>query len=469
MTDAEVPPTRAAMGKGFRSLGREHGFVPLEVEGRIPEGLEGTLYKNGPAVFECEGSPYCHWLDGDGAITAVRFAGGAARGAVRVTMTNELREERKAGRMLYGSGFTKGPIWRKRLLARAKNPTNIHVLVWQRRLFAMAEMGLPYELHPDTLETIGRSNLGGVARQATNAHVRLHPNGDIYAIGPYLGMSNALDVLVLPPSGPARRLTSIPLRSPALLIHDFTMSERHLVFIKPPMRVRVAPLMLGIGTPMDALSYHPEEGCQIIVLPLDGGEPIFIQCPAFVQLHQANAFQDGPELLVDVCCYPKFDLGTAFMLDSLRSGAAWVDAPVSSLQRLRIDLTRKEARLEPLWAKNCDFPCTAPSLQGKRARYVWASVTRDHVDRVTRVDLQTGEERECQLEPHEISGEPTFVPRPGGSDEDDGWILTQGWDAKREVGFVAVLDARDPSHILARARFDHHIPLPLHGTFMRGI
>src|SRR6516162_11848368 len=56
-----------AWRRAFRDLPREHGFEPLRVEGRLPEGLRGTLYRTGPSLFSTFGRRYGHWFDGDGA------------------------------------------------------------------------------------------------------------------------------------------------------------------------------------------------------------------------------------------------------------------------------------------------------------------------------------------------------------------------------------------------------------------
>ena len=43
----------------FDTLPDEHDYVVDEIEGRLPEGLAGTLYRNGPAKNEVGGS--CFW------------------------------------------------------------------------------------------------------------------------------------------------------------------------------------------------------------------------------------------------------------------------------------------------------------------------------------------------------------------------------------------------------------------------
>src|SRR4051812_9401970 len=82
------------------NLPREHGFEPLVIEGKLPTDLRGTLYRNGPGLFGQFGQRYSHPFEGDGAVTAVRFDGGKAQGACRVTETEGLKAERAAGKLL---------------------------------------------------------------------------------------------------------------------------------------------------------------------------------------------------------------------------------------------------------------------------------------------------------------------------------------------------------------------------------
>ncbi len=119
---AQTPLTAGALGyrQNLRSLDRSHGFEPLRIEGEIPRDLRGTLYRNGPASFERFGLRYRHWFDGDGAVSAVRFADGRAEGAVRMVAPTGSREEEKRGRALHGGYGTADPGWRPGFLAGAQ-------------------------------------------------------------------------------------------------------------------------------------------------------------------------------------------------------------------------------------------------------------------------------------------------------------------------------------------------------------
>jgi carotenoid cleavage dioxygenase-like enzyme len=61
-------------------------------------------------------------------------------------------------------------------------------------------------------------------------------------------------------------------------------------------------------------------------------------------------------------------------------------------------------------------------------------------------------------------GEPVFVPRPGGTDEDDGAVLSVVLDARAATSYLLVLDARTFEE-RARAIAPHHIPFGFHGMF----
>jgi len=60
-----------------------------------------------------------------------------------------------------------------------------------------------------------------------------------------------------------------------------------------------------------------------------------------------------------------------------------------------------------------------------------------------------------------------FAPRAGANGECDGWVLVLVYDERTHTSHVAVLDAARPDEgPLARAHYDHHVPLTLHGAWV---
>ena len=60
-----------------------------------------------------------------------------------------------------------------------------------------------------------------------------------------------------------------------------------------------------------------------------------------------------------------------------------------------------------------------------------------------------------------------FVPAPGAADETAGWLLTLVHDGRADASYLAVLDAaRLEDGPVARAWFDHAVPITFHGSWL---
>lgn len=474
-------PRRASVPRGWpramANVTREHGFEPLRVEGRIPEELRGTLFRNGPGLVSLLGRPYAHWFDGDGLVAAVRFADGRAEGAVRLADTAGLREERRRGKPYFGAYGTPppGPFNPLRAIRFArgstKNPANTSVLTWNDRLFALCEIGRPFELDPATLTSIGETDLGGVVPRGFSAHPhRLAANGCIYNVGIRIGRPNALDVFLLRPDGTAGRVTTVPLELPTM-VHDFAVTPRALVAFVAPLRLALLPTLLGRGSFADNLRWEPERGTEVVVIPFDSpGSPIRFRVDPFWAWHVGNAFERGHETVIDLVRYRDFP-STAEWLGRVSQGNVGVEAD-GLLERAVLDVGRRTIRFEPLRDRTGEFPRVAPSVEGASYRNLYwlehfdATIGRDGPpDTVVRVDVETGAHDAFRFEAHELPSEAVFVPR--SERDDDGWLVTLVYDARTHTSHWAVLDAkRVADGPIARAHLDHHVPLGFHGAWM---
>jgi all-trans-8'-apo-beta-carotenal 15,15'-oxygenase len=464
-----IPESRRRMGRGFLGLDREHGFEPMEVRGTIPDDLRGTLVRNGPSLFESFGHKYQHWLDGDGALSHVAFDSGTARGGVRVTVSPELREEREQKRALYSTGFTLGPSWWRRVGARTKNTANINVLSWQGRVFALTELGLPIEVDPSTLETIGPSDLGGVASDGLNAHVRIdRTTGCTFAIGLSMGLRTELIVYALPTVGPASVVTQIALDH-MTIVHDFAQTETRWIFMAHPIHFDIGGAILGTSPAAASSRWAPEEGTEIIVVERRAPHRVSrFKVPAFFHFHYGNAYdRDDGTIVVDLCAYKNPDAFDVMTVERARSGEAWVLASTATLERFVLDVGRSSATRQTICGEAVDFPSTAPSLQGTRHRYLYALLTRDDREHIAMIDCDSGSLVVGDAGPDIFVGEPTFVSKPSAQDERDGWILTNAYDATRNVSGVQIYDGRDLARgPVGSAWFAHPIPYSLHGTWV---
>lgn len=443
-----------------QDLPREHGFEPLELEGTLPAELRGTFYRNGPALFGQYGQRYTHPFEGDGAITAVRLDGGKALGASRITESEGLREERAAGRMLYGFGVP----WLRRitnmLRGKAKNTANTNVILWQGRLLALMEGGVPTELDPETLATRGETWLDGTIVSRFSAHPhRVASRRAYYNFGVEYGRHTRLHFYELPDVGAARHLGALDLAGPPML-HDFIATDTHLVFFVSPTRVDVPHAMLQLGGFQDMFKWKPELGTEVICVPIDRPhEPVRFTTDAFYQWHFTNAFTRGRELVVDYVHYP--DFSTFYDLGRFEGGRALSTAQA---HRAVVDLDRKTLRSEPVLARACEFPTVAPGFEGRE--HSLSYLVLDSLAGIGKLTAD-GALVEHRLPDSQRVTEPVFVPRPGATREDDGWLVALSHDGPTDRAFLAIYDAtRIPDGPIARAWFDHQVPITFHGSFV---
>lgn len=434
------------------SLGREHGFEPLRVEGTLPPALRGTLYRNGPGQFGQFGKRYTHPFEGDGATTAIRIDGGAAQGAARIHASAGLERERAAGKLLFGSAAR----WRHRiansLRGRTKNTANTSIMMWQGRLFALMEAGLPTELDPRDLSTLGETDLGVITSFFSAHPHRVASRHATYNFGLTFGRQTLLHMYELPDAGAARHLGAIELAGPPML-HDFIATDTHLVFFVSPVRISVPRMLLGVGSFEKLFRWQPEHGTEVICVPIDRpDEPVRFTVEAFYQWHFANAFTLGAELVIDYVRYRTFD--SFYEIGNQLTDPGKPPLEGGRYHRATIDLAGKTLRSEPLVDRDCEFPTVARGEEGRE--HARAYVVFDELSALGSIDAR-GDVVAHQLPGDQRATEPLHV---------DGYLLSLCHS--RESAFVAVYDAeRIPDGPVARIWLDHHVPITFHGTFAR--
>lgn len=473
---AKVNPIATAAGQvspRLVTLEREQPFRPLRIDGQVPAELNGTLYRNGPARFEI--GPRPHWFDGTGAVTAVRIAGGAAQGAIRLihTPSNDTDAARATPR--YGAFRQKAaPLQRLRGLfgaSQIRNAANINVLPWQGRLFALYEATLPLEIDPTTLASIGETRLDGLIPGGWNAHPRRVARHDTtYQFGMRIGARCHLDVFALPARGAARRLVSIPVPG-VMEAHDFFATERHLLFVLPPLHC--PPLaLLRSGSFVESLRWHADAPATILVIPLADPSAWFrCETEPFFFWHGVNAYEDERrnEIVLDLVRYPDF-AGTKRSLDAISDGISPVPPAPNALWRGRLDLARRRAAWEMRWARPLEFPAVHPAAQGARHHTCFAASlgtgepATGGFTHLARIDVEHGTARlfdpgaGCQV------SEPTLV---AGADHRVTFLLALVQDRKAGASWLGVWDPdRADAPPLARIWFDQLLPAPLHGCWV---
>ena len=456
--------------RGFENLSREHGFVPLRVEGALPPELRGTFYRNGRGAFDVAGERYRHWFDGDGAVTAVRLDGsGAAFGATRLGETPWRERERRAGRRLFGGYDTPmaRPI-RELFFGDVKNPANTSVMIHDGRLYALCEGGKPFEISRDDLSTIGESNLDGVVTRAFSAHPHRVPSRRAtFGFGLGMGKDTSVTCYALKDGERARRLASFSLAG-ARMNHDFAVTDRHLVFFFAPLEMSIWSALFKKGL-VSSAKWRAEEGTEIVVVPIDAPENIIrFTVPAFYMEHVVNAFElPGGAIAIDYIHYDHVrDLED--FVGGIADGAP-KRGLASTIRRAIVSPSAKRFQLEAVLDEPVELPRVSPRFETARHRFTYAvsfGETMKPPTAILKHDLDSGRVERWTPGAEQHPSEAIFVPKADAKSEDDGWLLSLVLDGASGTSSLQVLDAsRIDTGAIARCHFDQAIPFGFHGIW----
>ena len=459
------------------SLHEEYDYA-AEVEGTIPSGLRGTLFRNGPGLFDRGGLRKRSLLDGDGLIQRFHFHDQGVRFRNRFVRTPKFVAEEAAGRFLYPTWSTLAPggLWNNFWgPARIRSQAGVTVFPWQGRLYAFDESSLPFEMDPVTLETHGESRLG-VAPDIPvifAAHGKFDPlTGEWLHFGILYGRRVSLHLTAFAANGALTRHRIIELPR-YVYLHDWFVANSHVILNLHPMEVDIWGPLLGIRSIVDSLRWRPEQGNLLLVLPRDfSGEPLLLPTEASFMWHSANACERGDELIADFVGYadPDHLAGSGAATNAIMTGRKGIVRNPGQLWRYRIELGQKKVARELLGAGNFEWPRIDERVRCRQNRFVWlceASPGEFFWSVVVRFDLQSGRETRYDFGAGCYCGEPVFVPRDNAAPEGSGWVLTEVYDSRTRKSLLAVLDGeRMADGPLARVMLRHHVPISYHGWWL---
>ena len=454
---------------GWKSVAADRLAGTARIEGRLPPGLEGTLYRNGPAVHERFGLRYRHKFDGDGMAQAFRFGGGEVSHRARVLYTPKLAREDAEGRRVYPGFATtvdrgapiRGP--------DDLNTANTSILDHHGELLALWEGGSASVLDRETLAWRGFKSWGeGLEGMPFTAHPKVDADGTVWAFG--LSYFPAMRIVLyrIAPDGELVRAEVIDAGRLGMA-HDFVVTERHLVIVIPPFVFEPEAARDGAAF-VDAFAWRPELGSRVLVVSKeDFGERRWHQLPAGFGFHHGNGWEDaGGVIRYDHCIAADPTVVTERARFIMRGELRHASPERYSRFTLYPDGRAATVETTPGWA---EFPRVAPAVTARRNRYVYTLGAREAEDdtwfhRVEKRDLEHGTVDTFDFGEGVMPEEHVFVPRPAPRYEDDGWLVGTFLAFEQGVTGVSVFDARRVGDgPVARGWLDYPLPLGLHGHF----
>jgi carotenoid cleavage dioxygenase-like enzyme len=466
--------TRNSWELAISQPAKEFPRTPLPtIVGNIPEGLRGTLYRNGPARLERGKMRMGHWFDGDGAILAVDFTDRCVNAVYRYVQTKGYQEEEAANQLLYGNYGTIAPgkVWQRRQKL-VKNVANTSVLALPDKLLALWEGGKPYAMNLQTLETRGEDDLGELSDGLSYcAHYKRDAQtGEIFNFGISAGLNAKLNIYKSTASGRIVQKASHSLNG-VPLVHDFVLAGQYLVFMIPPVRLNVLPVLTGSKSYSEALEWQPSKGTQILVIDRQTLKIVSrSETEPWFQWHFANGYvDDSGEVIVDIARYEDFQ--TNKYLQEVANGETHTVAQ-SSLSRVHLNpATGKVSKIRQILDRHCEFPSVPAHNVGKASQFTYLStfgegtdVGKELLNAIARYDHKTESLTEAFFGQHRYPSEPIYAPDPNNPER--GWVLTVVYDGKADSSEVWIFDSEQlDSEPLCKLELPSVIPHSFHGTW----
>ncbi len=398
MKNTEAEPGNKSWLAGLaRSMTDEHDYFP-QVEGTLPAGLQGVLYRNGPGRFDLGGTRKSHLLDGDGMIQALDFSAGKVRYRNRFVRTEKYLAEEQAGRALLPTWTTRAPggIFRN-MGNRIKSQAGVTTQVKNGCLYAFDEVGLPYGLDPDTLETRGEQQVGPADISIDyKAHTKTDgKTGEWLLLGMEYGPRTYLHLVTQAPNGTLRHHQRVTAPR-ASYIHDWFITERYALVLLHPVELSLVRYLSGLSSFTDSLQWKPKDGSLLMVIDRTGqAPPVTLEASACFMWHSLNAFETEDAIVADFVGYDEPDhfLGEKAAFRLIMEGQQGLQQYAGTVRRYVIDLRQRKIVEETVAAGNHEFPIIDPRVAGYRHRFGYFT-TAPHAtvfhNGLARLDMETG-------------------------------------------------------------------------------
>ena len=436
----------------FLPIHQESTHFDLAVDGEIPVELDGLYVRNGPNALGAI-PPNLHYFSGPGMLHGVRLSQGRARWyRSRYVRAGDVPDQ-------LGEPDPGGPIAHD-----IDASPNTNVVAFNGTLYATTEGGPNMVKLGADLTTVARSDLEGRLSYGFTGHHKVDPSvGDVHGVVYSAALPGYALYVRLSADGELLNQIKVPLTG-ATQIHDMSITERFAVIFD--LNVVFDPSLLARTTL--PIRWDGNKPSRIGVVPKNGSADDlrwFEVDPCYVY-HPMNAFETpGGDIVIDVSRYER--AAEKDLYGPLGDTVPTIDRWTLSLQG---DSGR--AQEERLTDQPLDFPKVSPSVEGRPYRYgygVLASL-EPSFDGAVKLDHATGK-AEHQAFNGGNASELTFVPRPGATAEDDGWLIGFVYDARRHRSRLVILNGQDFSGSPAASIWipELHVPIGTHGGWFPGL
>ncbi len=442
MTSEPTAKKRFHLEGNYAPVTREVTAERLPARGALPPELTGLYLRNGPNPKSGASE---HWFFGDGMLHGIEIEKGEARWyRNRWVRTPTFLDDKQVVSPTGEVDHTAGP-------------ANTHVIGHAGRIFALVESSYPVEVSR-TLETIGPCDFDGKLRTAMTAHPKQCPRtGELHFFG-YGFFPPYLVYHVLDAAGRLVKTEEINVGGPTM-IHDFALTDRHVVFMDLPVCFDLERALAG------SMPYvwNDDYPARVGIMPRGGrdADVRWLEVSPCYVFHPMNAYEDeAGRVVVDTARYESLWRDTSARFEPAR------------LHRWILDPTRGTVVETPLDDRTIEFPRVDERRTGSAHRFGYAVANpgggvNQPATELVKYDLKSGRTETHDFGPGRVPSEGVFAPASSASGEDEGWVMTYVFDQRENTSDFVVLDAsRIAAPPVAEVRLPQRVPYGFHGSWL---
>ncbi|MBU2918148.1 carotenoid oxygenase family protein [Psychrosphaera sp. F3M07] len=454
---------------GFTNVDDDFAPEVLSIEGKIPLDIQGTFYRNGPGKLERGEHRYQHLFEGDGMLQSFTIAQGKIVHKGKFINTPKFQKEQKNKKFLYSGPETVIPDALSVTNADVINTANTNVIAVGDDLWALWEAGSATKVDAKSLEYKEQVILGEHDKYKKtlqglpfSAHPKVEANGDIWNFG--LNSSGHVVLYHLAPNGRAKNVALVNAKYRGGMLHDFLMTEKHLLIILPSLSTKRSFANNRQGG-FSRISFDKEQAQRVLVI--DKASLTLkkeYELEAGFAFHYGNAWEETDGTIrFDASLYPNAD--SLHNLSNMMKGEINHSVPNAKAAFYTLSPNGKSSQM--ILDTNSEFPEVCDHRVGLKNEYLYHLSSKQNSfwsNTVCGFNVNSG-----KLDSYEFGEEflveehITVCPK---QKEGTGYLIGSALHVPSKRTCLNIFNVENISDgPIARAWLSHHLPLGFHGTF----
>lgn len=495
----------------------------LQIEGEIPEDFpEGVYIRNGSnplfgalhSTVSIFGKSSEIWVEGEGMLHAIYFTKNSSDTwsvsyANRYVQSETLKIEKTRQKPCFlpaimgdSAAIVAAYILNYMRFGKVnKNISNTNVFEHAGKVYAVSENHLPQEISIQNLDTGDSWDINGEWKRPFTAHPKVAPgSGELVIFGSDAKRPFLMVGVVSADGTQLKHKVDLKLDR-CILCHDIGVTVKYNIIMDIPLTIDISRLIRG----NQLIKFEKDSYARIGVMPRygDAESVMWFDVEPFCMFHFINCFEEGDEVVIrgfraadSIIPGPRISLNKNDLLSdpskcSVKQGIN--EEFFSRLYQWRLNTKTKAVSGQYLSGTefSMEFPVINDHYTGLHHSYAYAQVV-DSLESSYGVNEKVilkygGLAKLCLEEADNVIAETSedlikteyhgfgedqffsgaaFVPRVGGSHEDDGWIISFVHDERSNTSQVHIIDAQTfEGAPVAKIVLPQRVPYGFHGTF----